>query len=76
LFFRKYKILFDLQEKKNIYMQRKKYVQSKKKAKNCIVKGDIPKLCIRITHKYKKKEIVKKGKRNMILLNEFADVIH
>jgi len=58
-FFRKYnKILFDLQEKKNIYAKKKNMCsQKKKKAKYCIVKGDIPKLCIRITHKYKKKKL-------------------
>jgi len=61
--------MFDLQEKK-IYAK-KKNGQLKKKAaqKIYIVKCkivDIPKLCIRITHKYKKRKC--KGKRNMNII--------
>jgi len=57
-------------------MQRKKYVQSKKKGKELYSKRRYPKVMYKNNPQIQKKEIVKKGKRNMILLNEFADVIH
>jgi len=52
--------MFGLQEKKKIYAKKKMDSQKKGNTKIYIVKCkivDIPKLCIRITHKYKKKKL-------------------
>jgi len=57
-------------------MQRKKICAVKKKGKELYSKRRYPKVMYKNNPQIQKKEIVKKGKRNMILLNEFADVIH
>jgi hypothetical protein len=59
--------------KKNICKEKKMDSQKKAAQKIYIVKCkivDIPKLCIRITHKYKKRNCKKKERGIWILLNE------